>query len=266
MHCRLHSKKALNRITIAAFALAALGAAVPAEMAAQQAPRQLYLVVSNEMSLANGQAYATEMSALVDAATKAQVPHGGWTTFRDGPRFTIMYPIRNMAHLDDPQWFVAPYRGTAAEAALASSMANRRRLAMSTSSEILEYVPELSYRPAQVGTESVVRVSHVMLNPDRGADYDALITDANAVRAAVGYPYRVDVYRTLVGQGRRYVVVNYYDTREAFVGANSIGRLLQSNADAQARWSVLAERNTAAVHSSSYRDMNIAAPLSYRPQ
>jgi hypothetical protein len=218
------------------------------------------------MSLADGQTYATEMRALVDAATTAQVRHGGWTTFRDGGRFTLMYPIRNLAHLDDPQWFGAPYRGTTAEAALTSSLANRRRLAMSTSSEILEYVPELSYRPAQVGTESVVRVSHVMLNPDRGADYDALITDANAVRAAVGYPYRVDIYRTVVGQGRRYVVVSYYDTREAFVGANAIGRLLQSNADAQARWNTFGERNAAAVHSSSYRDMNIAAPLSYRPQ
>jgi hypothetical protein len=36
MRCRLQFKKALNRITIAAFALAALGAASPAEMDAQQ--------------------------------------------------------------------------------------------------------------------------------------------------------------------------------------------------------------------------------------
>jgi hypothetical protein len=86
-----------------------------------------------------------------------------------------MYPIRNMAQLDDPQWFGAPYRGTAAEAVLATSQGNRRGLAMSRSSEIFEYLPELSYRPAQVATEAVVRVSHIMLNPEKGADYEALV-------------------------------------------------------------------------------------------
>jgi hypothetical protein len=68
-----------------------------------------------------------------------------------------------------------------------------------------------------------------------------------------------------LGEARRYIAVTFYDSREAYHGANAMGRLLAANPHAQATWSGFGERSRALSLGNTYSDMNIARTTSYAP-
>jgi hypothetical protein len=245
--------------------LAAAAAVLSATGVVSAQARELFVVSNYDVPVGAAPAFASALQAITAAAREGDIQGVSWHGYRDGGRFALVFPIANMAELDDVDRFNKAFRGTAGQAAWTENGAKMSAMPYSLQSEVLERVPSLSYRPAQLGEENGIRISRTMVIAGAGQDYEAVLRDANAIRARVNYPYRVDVYRTVVGEARRYLAVTFYDSREAFNGANSLGRLLSANPEAQAAWTPLIDRNRAAVASNRYEDMNAAPGMTYVP-
>jgi hypothetical protein len=256
--CRVGARAAVSVVIAAAAVLSTTG------VVSAQA-RELFMVNNYDVPVGAAPAFASTLQGITAAAREGGIQGVSWHGYRDGGRFALVFPIANMAVLDDADRFNKAFRGTAGQAAWTENIAKLNATPYSLQSEVLERVASLGYRPAQLGEENGIRISRTMVIAGAGQDYEALITDVNAIRARVNYPYRVDVYRTVVGEARRYLAVTFYDSREAFHGANSMGRLLGANAEAQAAWTALGDRNRAAVAWNAYEDMNVAPGMTYVP-
>jgi hypothetical protein len=248
------------RVAAIGFVLVLAGGAAEAQQA-----RELYQVNHYDLTIADAPAFVSIMQAIASAAQQANARDVSWYAYRDGNRIALSFPIANMAVLDDTDRFNRAFRGTAGQGAWTESIAAMNTLPYDITTEVLERLPALSYAPARPVEESVIRVSVTTVAAGKGQDYEALIRDANAVRAQVGYPYRTEIFRTVIGEGRRYIAVTFYDSREAYAGANALSRLLSANAEAQATWSALGVRNRALSVRNTYHDMNIARGMTYTP-
>jgi hypothetical protein len=245
-------------------ALAIVLACAPGTAQAQQA-RELYAVSHYDIPNADAPAFVTQLETLTAAAQQFGARGVSWHGYRDGSRISLLFPIANMAALDDTDRFPRAFRGTAGESAWTEFANGLNAMPYSMTSEVIERVPTLSYAPARPGQESVVRVSTWHIAPGKMQEFAALMREVNAVRTQVGFPYRVEFFRSLVGEARRILVVTYYDSREAFHGASSMTRMLAANPEAQATWSTFGERTRALTLRNTYSDMNIVRSISYTP-
>lgn len=94
--------------------------------------------------------------------------------------------------------------------------------------------------------------------------FNEAIQALNTIRAEVGSPYSVQLYRVRLGQTRT-VLVTFYDTQEAFHGANSMERLMAGKPAAQAAWQAALNKIMASTTSFTFRMSSYAASQSYPP-
>jgi hypothetical protein len=231
---------------------------------AQQA-RELYSVSHYDVPNAHAPTFVAQVEALTAAAQQIGARGISWNGYRDGSRISMFFPISNMAMLDDMDLFPRAFRGTAGESAWTQFANWFNATPWSVTSEVIERVPTLSYAPARIGEESVIRVTILHIGPGHMQEFEAFLREINAVRTQVGYPYRVEIFHTIVGEARRILAVTYYDSRETYHGANSMARLLAANPQAQATWSTFGERTRALTLGNTYSEMNIVRTMSYTP-
>jgi hypothetical protein len=255
----------MARITSSTLAAAAIVLAFATGTAQAQQARELYSVSHYDIATGHAPSFVTHVESLAAAAQRVGAKGVSWHAYRDGGRISLVFPLVSMATLDDTDRFPRAFRGTAGESAWSEFSTGFQSLPWSMTSEVIERVPTLSYAPAKAVEESVVRVSTTLVAPGRAQEYEAFIRDINALRAQIDYPYRVEIFRPVVGESRRYIAVTFYDSREAFHGANTMGRLVAANPQAQAVWSGFGERNRALSLRNTYSDMNIVRTMSYAP-
>jgi hypothetical protein len=255
----------IARIISSVLTAAAIVPAFATGTAQAQQARELYAVNHYDIAIGQAPAFVTQVEALAAAAQRVGATGLSWHGYRDGGRISLVFPLVSMATLDDTDRFPRAFRGTAHESAWTEFVTAFQGLPWSMTSEVIERVPTLSYAPARAGEESVVRISSTLVAPGRAQEYEAFIREVNAVRAQVGYPYRVEIFRPVVGEARRYIAVTFYDSREAYHGANSMGRLVAPDPQAQAVWNGFGERNRALGLRNTYSDMNIVRTMSYAP-
>jgi hypothetical protein len=261
----MQSKPGSARIISSILAAAAIVLAFASGTAQAQQARELYAINHYDVPIAHAPAFVTHLETIAAAAQQVGAKGVSWYAYRDGGRISLAFPLAGMATLDDTDRFARAFRGTAAESAWTQFSSGFNGLPWSMTSEVIERVPTLSYAPARPVEESVARISTTHIAPGRMQEYEAFIRDVNAVRAQIGYPYRVEIYRAVVGEARRYIAVTFYDSREAYHGPNTMGRLVAANPQAQATWSGFGERNRAMVLRNTYSDMNIVRTMSYAP-
>jgi hypothetical protein len=250
---------------IGSLVVAAIVPAIATGPAQAQQARELYAVNHYDVPIAHAPAFVTHVETIAAAAQRVGAKGVSWHGYRDGGRISLVFPLVSMATMDDTDRFPRAFRGTAAESAWTEFFNGFYGLPWSMTSEVIERVPALSYAPARAGEETVVRVSTTVVAPGRTQEYEAFIRDVNAVRTQVGYPYRVEIFRPIVGEARRYIAVTFYDSREAYHGANAMTRLLAANPQAQATWNGFGERNRALALRNTYSDMNIVRSMTYAP-
>lgn len=169
------------------------------------------------------------------AAKKANLPANevGWWAVNDMNRTTLVWPasrdemfptnlMRRIAEVD-----------SAAAAAIRATRQGARVLSSTT--EIFQMVPDLSYQPAQLMPNSevtgFVQVVYRVAPGQRGAFGEA-IRAMNKVMADVKYPYARNMAWVRIGENQM-ELTTFIDSRENYFGKNSIGRLVEGNTAAQ---------------------------------
>lgn len=245
--------------------LAGLAFAAGPSAAQDAPPPPVFQVTTLELSPSTLVKFRNGLQKQAEAAKAVNLPAGevGWWTYSEGNRLIIVAPRPRDNLLVNP---MTRARIREANPALDQGITDayagaQARLA---SQELIVHAPNLS-RDGSAGIEPMgAQVAHIMIAPGQGQVFNEAIQAMNKVRADIGYPYSVQLYRVRFGETRT-MIVTFFDSREAFVGRNSIQRLLEGKPEAQAAWQAAIDKVLSATASYRFELVDYAPALSYPP-
>ena len=203
-------------------------AAVSVGVAQEEAPGPVVRLTTIEINPAHVQKWRGGLRALAEGARNAELPPAefGWWAVHDGHRTTIV-SLRQRDAVIAGRPMMQRIRESNAEAAAKVQEAFSGTESRVIRDEIWTEVTDLSYdAPGEIEFGGSVSVD-MWVAPGKGQEFQEAVKALNKLRADAGYPYDVNVYRVMVGEPR-FVAVTFFDTREAFYGANGLGRLAQA--------------------------------------
>lgn len=234
-------------------------------VAQEASPPPIFQMTTWELAPSTTGQFMAGLAKQASAARTVGLPAAevGWWTYSEGNRIIVVAPRQRDAVLANPQTMARIREANAAlaeEVTAAFGGVQTRML----SQELLIHAPNLSYDPAAQITPGGAQLIDVIIAPGQGRAFNEAIQALNQVRADVGSPYSMQVFRVRLGQTRT-VLVTFYDTQEAFHGANSMPRLMAGKPAAQAAWQAGIEKIMASTTSYTFTMMNYAAAQSYPP-
>lgn len=202
------------------------------------------------------------------AAKNANLPASevGWWAVNDMNRTTLVWPASRDEMFPGPGIM---QRIARADSAAAAAIRETRRgtKVVSSTTEIFQMVPDLSYEPAQAMPRSsisgFVQVDYHVAPGQRGA-FGAAIRAMNEVMADVKYPYARNMSWVRMGENRMQLTT-FIDSREHYFGKNSFMRLSEGNPAAQDAMRAARQALLQTVSDMRMSFGNFADDLSYPP-
>lgn len=256
-----------SRLIVGALLLPLL---VPLTGAAQEGSErgQLFWVETIEVQPSDAMGYEAVVAKVVKAAGEAGLSTDyKWAFWRDLYTYTLVFPISNFAYWDDPNQWERQFEGTPGEQALEDAFAEFSTLnARTVSSEVIEEVADWSYAPAAAVADelNLAHVDELWIKPGKQQEFGELIEEFGAFFGEVGYRYPVDGHRVHFGDTGRAIFVTFYDSKEAYYGANSLDRLIAEKGAGE-KWGDLLERLSAVMVGMEHGDAEMQAGMTYWP-
>ena len=233
----------------------------------QTPPPQIWRVIETQIAPAQLRAYRQGTEGLVKVAEAAKAPSSRrWYTYTTENRQLTARPVvrdsllvnANAAIREAQPDMFAKWMAGLAPATVTQATQLRN--------EIWIEVPDWSYTaPNAPNPGTGISVAEVRIAPGQNAAFDSVRKDLAAFRKKVGYPYNVLALRVAIGEPR-IVFVTFYDTREAFYGANSMAKVVEK-ANAQAEWDALVARLVAPIAGEWRTSLwNYSTTMSYVPK
>jgi hypothetical protein len=228
---------------------------------------QLWRVRMFEVAPADVIPWVTAVRKIVAAAEAANLEQQwGWTVWVDFPRYYVSSPVTNMAAFDDPDAWTRQFEGTPGQATLQEAMQELQPLhARVVSDEIYEHEMDWSYLPAEPafdGASGGAELSEFYILPGKAEEFQAIVGEAIDMLSQIGYPYTMNGYRIIMGEGSKTVFVTFWDNREAYYGVNSQDRLLEQHGMTEA-WQGLVARMLGTISDFKTRMIDYEPPLSH---
>ena len=255
------------RTLIAAALLACVLAPTVAAQEETSERGQLWRVRLYEVAPAHVIPWFTAIQKIAAAAGEANLDQQwGWTVWVDFPRYYISNPVTNMAAFDDPGAWSRQWEGTAGQAALEEARQALEPLdAKLVSTEIYEHEIDWSYMPAAPAFEGApggADVNEFYILPGKAEEFEATVGEAIEMLGKIGYPYTMNGYRVIMGEGSKTVFLTFWDNREAYYGANSQERLLEQHGMTEA-WQGLVARMLGTISDFKTRMLNYEPGISH---
>lgn len=234
------------------------------------APRQLAQVMTWQVDAAQIGEWETAVKKVVEAAETANLGMDrGWFFYQMTPtRYTLVFPVPDMAYFDDPDQWMRSFQGTEGEAILQEAFAmisgvDHRVIV----NEMLEVKDDWSYTPegyAPTG-EGFAHVEQMWLRPGQQQAFDAVVKEYMAFFASIGYPYQVMGHEVHFGaKSDRVDFVIFADDRSKFYGENSFNALAEA-AGESGTMQELFSRLTPTIVDWDHKEADYRADLSYWP-
>ena len=202
------------------------------------------------------------------AAKKANLPAGevGWWVANDGNRTIMVWPASRDSLLQGTGLMQRIARADSGAAAAIREV-RRGTKVLSSTTEIFQLVPDLTYQPAQRMPASEVtgwvRVEYWIAPGQRGAFGEA-IKAMNKAMAEVKYPYARNMGWVRIGENRM-ELTTFIDSRESYFGKNSFGRLSAGNTSAQEAMRAARQALLKTIANMQVSYANFATDLAYPP-
>lgn len=256
---RLHSGMLLLVTTALMTPVAAQQAAAP--------PPQAWRVVETQVAPGQMTAYRQALAGLVKVAEAAKTPNNQrWHTYTSENRQITARPVERNDLLANAAMALRAAQTEMYDKWLAAMPSMSATQLTTLRNEIWIEVPDWSYSaPNAPDPGTGMAMAEVHIAPGGAAAFDSVRKDLVAFRKKIGYPYNVLALRVVLGEPR-IMFVTFYDSREAFYGANAMATLVQK-ANAQAEWDALAARLVAPMAGEWRTSLwNYSPTLSYVPQ
>jgi hypothetical protein len=218
------------------------------------------LVVVSSMAPADRAAYRSAMQDLAAAAAEAGVTNPWWAWSHDAG-FTVVVGFEDMSWLGDQSAFWSQFPESA-QAAFRSALAEIPR---EVTTEISRQVMSWSYSPADPLEDevSVAHVHHDWLKPGAGEAYGQLAEDWVAFLGKIGYPYRTNCMRTVVG-AQKITCVDFADSMSRYTSDETWDDLIKA-AGAEEEYEGLQKRWQGLVARWEHGNASFRKSMSYWP-
>lgn len=193
--------------------------AAPAQTAdVQRVHLEVFRVPTDQM-----EAFEEVAATIVEAAEQAELsPDFGWWFYQDGPRYTVVSPVKSMGQFDDPEYWIRAFEGTPGEATLAAAMEEYGKLTARVQTSVIQGSGDWSYRPASPRESKFARVMLARVKPSMQTAFDRNVRAWMKALREVGYPYRIDVHRTLIVEAGLSHIVIHHDDMAAIHGEGAV--------------------------------------------
>jgi hypothetical protein len=183
-----------------------------AAVAAQNAPAPYTSIGAWEVPIAHSARFEEGTRGIVDAAQKAKLKHA-WGTWQNDNTYAFVADMQKIGELDDPMRLMRQFDNTPGQALLVQAFQKFNGLHLREEIEVLQFVPEWSYTPANLTQQPPAWVEVFEYWQVAGSDdqFDKIVKDMMSFLKTVNYPFMVLGNRTPVGRRRSQFVVVFDD-------------------------------------------------------
>lgn len=224
-------------------------------------------VMEFDVSPADAASFEMTMEKIVEAANLAELPADyGWMFFRNGSKFTLVYPVKSMAYFDDEDQWMRQFMGTPGEATLMEAFEMFGDLDYSQTSMVHKYNPAHSYEPPN----PIENPNHVMVyinwvKPGKQEAHAENTAALMKIISDVQWRYAVHAYDGVIGDGgARYYVVPF-DDLSTFHGDGSLSAYLAQHEKAE-DWEALYGERMKLVRAMDSQDLEFVPDMTYQPE
>lgn len=214
------------------------------------------------------QAFQEAVGLLVEAATAAEMGEEfTWWFHQGNGYFTVVSPVESMAQFDDPDAFLRAMKGTPGEAKLEAFTSAVQEIDYRANTQVAMAVEDWSYRPEaglSIEESSLVHVFSFRVRPGMEEALNANIAAWKTAMADVGFPYPMEGYRTLLGEGGRGYLVFHADSRADVYGKNDL-QVLMTKRGMGAEYDRLVSELLDCISEYQWADEDYLSELSYTP-
>lgn len=256
------------RTLVSSLLAAVLVAAAATPTLAQSEGPTRHQLEQFQVRASDAPAFEAAVKKIVRAAGEADLAaRYGWTTFQDGPRYTVVAPVWSMAQFDDPEEWTRQFEGTPGHATLTAAFADVSKLQTSMRNSVVVAVPELHHASTTepAGEARFARVFVAAVRPGMEEAFSANMKEWFAAMKEIDYPYHVHGHQTLIGNGGEVHVVFEHDDRSKFLGENDLQALFEKKGKGS-EYGRLVEGLLATLDDYRFEDLTYRADLSYVPE
>ena len=202
-----------------------------AEYAAYEGPMYRE-IIQFEVSPGDAAGFEMAMEKIVAAAGEAELSAAdyGWSIYRDGNTFHLVYPVKSMAYFDDEQQWMRQFADTPGQATLEEAFAMFGDLDYSSSSHIIKMNLEHSYTPASpIKDPNYVMVYRNWLKPGQQEAHAENTTALMQIISDVEWRYGVYAFDGVIGDGGLRVYVVPFDDMSTYFGEGSLPAALAAH-------------------------------------
>ena len=217
------------------------------------------LVLVIEMAPADRATYREALSDLATAAAAAGVTNQ-WSAWSHDKGFTVVLSFDKMSWFDEDQPFWSQFPEADQEAFRAALSGFDRVV----TSEVVQWVPEWSYAPANPSADvSVAHVHHDWLKAGAGDGYGELMEEWVAFLGKIDFPYVSNCMRTVVGT-QKIICVDMADSMTRYTSDETWDDLIEA-AGAEEEFQGLLERWRSMVLRWEHFNASFQKSMSYMP-
>lgn len=261
----------MRRVVPAVLSLGLLAPAMaPAPASAQDMMEPGYaLVETYEVATADIPAWEAAVKKFRAAAEAGKLGFANrWGVYQRDNRFWVVFFPQKMAEFDDPDHFMKEFEEAGQGDAVMEAMKGFTDLSWTGRSEVLQYLPELSYMPemsaVQEGQQGGVYVISQFVKSGHEEAVQESVKGIMAILKEAGYPYPVFSHRVLFGELGRMDFVIAFDNLANFHGTNSLEKILGSKMLGE-KWGAQMMKHDANIVMTRSDDKLYRADLSYMP-
>lgn len=234
--------------------------------AAEYEGRLFNEIVEFDVAPAHAAGFETAMKTVVEAANLANLSSDyGWMMFRDGHRFTLVYPVENMAYFDDEEQWMRQFAGTPGEEKLGEAFATFGEIDYSSKSMVHKVNLAHTYEPADpIENPNHVMVYMTWVKPGKQEAFAENTAGLIGIIKDVQWRYAVHAYDGVIGDGGvRYYVVPF-DDLSTFHGEGSLSAYLAQHERGE-DWQSLWDERVKLVRAMDSYDLEYVPDMTYMP-
>ncbi|MEJ2312501.1 MAG: hypothetical protein P8Y10_09985 [Gemmatimonadales bacterium] len=224
-------------------------------------------VVEFDVSPGDAASFEMTMEKIVEAAKLAELSADyGWMFFRNGSKYTLVYPVKSMAYFDDEEQWMSQFMGTPGEATLMEAFEMFGELDYSSKSEVHKRNLAHSYMPPN----PIENPNHVMVfmnwvKPGKQEAHAENTAALMQIISDVQWRYAVHAFDGVIGDGGLRLYVVPFDDMATFYGEGSLQAYLVQHEKAE-EWEALMGERMKLVRAMDSQDYAFVPGMTYQPE
>lgn len=224
-------------------------------------------VIEFDVSPGDAAGFEMAMKKIVEAAELAELPADyGWMFFRNGSKFTLVYPVESMAYFDDEEQWMRQFSDTPGEATLMEAFGMFDGLDYSSKSMVHKRNLAHSYMPPNpIENPNNVMVFMNWLKPGKQEAHAENTAALMQIISDIEWRYAVHAYDGVIGDGGLRLYVVPFDDMVTFYGEGSLQAYLAQHEKVE-EWGALMGKRMKLIRAMDSMDYEFVPGMTYQPE